>query len=189
MLTGPANVVALHRNHQSGTERRTGRKLFVLPTPVNFSSQNTKYTATATVINDNTSTVANLFFTGSVLDSAEAIGVYGYNLFNNIEIGDPGWTISYGARQWYGLCQQGAELQQSEFRWRPIFGKSARMDNARCVWNRRAQSEIRELLLHPKQHGHVAGPGIETWGLLTQTALGCPIRRRSFNLTRLTLCE
>lgn len=105
MLTGPANVVGRYiAITEAGQNGVPGGNFFVLPTPVDFYSQNTKYTATATVINDNISTTATLFFTGAVLDSAEAIDVYGYNLFNNIEIGDPGWTIAYGTRQWYGLC-------------------------------------------------------------------------------------
>jgi hypothetical protein len=105
MLLGPTNVVGRYiAITEAGQNGVPGGNFFVLPTPVNFYSQNVKYTATATVINDNISASANLFFTGAVLDSAEAIDAYGYNLFNNIEIGDPGWTISYGARQWFGLC-------------------------------------------------------------------------------------
>ena len=76
----------------------------MLPTPVTFYQSNVKYTATATVINDNLSTSANLFFTADVLNNAESIDSYGYNLFENIEIGNPGWTVNYADRQWFGQC-------------------------------------------------------------------------------------
>ena len=105
MLTGPANVVGRYiAITEAGQNGVPGGNFFVLPTPVNFYSQNTKYTATATVINDNTSTspTCSLPARCSILPKLSAS--YGYNLFNNIEIGDPGWTIAYGARQWYGLC-------------------------------------------------------------------------------------
>lgn len=105
MLTGPENVVGRYiAITEAGQNGVPGGNFFVLPTPVQFYSENIKYTATATVINDNSSVSASLFFTGSILNSAEAIDVYGYNLFNCIEIGNPGWMIGYGGRQWYGLC-------------------------------------------------------------------------------------
>lgn len=105
MLTGPANVVGRYiAITEAGQNGVPGGNFFVLPTPVQFYSENIKYTATATVINDNLTTSASLFFTGTILNSAEAIDVYGYNLFNCIEVGNPGWMIGYGGRQWYGLC-------------------------------------------------------------------------------------
>ena len=105
VLTGPADVVGRYISiTEAGQLGVPGGNFFVLPTPVQFYSENVKYTATATVINDNSSTSLSLFLTGAILDEAEAIDVYGYNLFNCIEIGNPGWTISYGGRQWYGQC-------------------------------------------------------------------------------------
>ena len=105
ILTGPSDVVGRYISiTEAGQNGVPGGNFFVLPTPVQFYSQNVKYTATATVINDNSSTSASLFFTGSILNSAEAIDRYGYNLFNCIEIGNPGWTVSYAGRQWYGQC-------------------------------------------------------------------------------------
>lgn len=102
---GPPNVVGRYiAITEAGQNGVPGGNFFVLPVPVTFYSQNVKYTATATVVNDNTSTSVSLLFTGSVLDNAEAIDQYGYNLFNCIEIGDPGWTVSYAGRQWFGLC-------------------------------------------------------------------------------------
>ena len=102
---GPPNVVSRYiAITEAGQNGVPGGNFFVIPAPVDFYSQNVKYTATATVVNDNSSTSANLFFTGAVLYNSEAIDQYGYNLFNCIEIGDPGWTLGYGGRQWYGLC-------------------------------------------------------------------------------------
>ena len=40
-----------------------------------------------------------------MLLNALAIDVYGYNLFNQIEIGNPGWVRAYADRNFYGLCQ------------------------------------------------------------------------------------
>ncbi len=102
---GPPNVVGRYiAITEAGQNGVPGGNFFVIPAPVVFYSQNVQYTATATVVNDNASTSANLFFTGAVLYNAEAIDRYGYNLFNCIEIGDPGWTVGYGDRQWFGLC-------------------------------------------------------------------------------------
>jgi hypothetical protein len=105
VLLGPEDVVGRYISiTEAGQNGVPGGNFFVLPTPVNFYSANQLYTATSTVINDNMTTSVNLFFTGQILDEAEAIDRYGYNLFQNIEIGDPGWTIAYGGRQWFGLC-------------------------------------------------------------------------------------
>lgn len=105
ILTGPQNVVGRYISiTEAGQNGVPGGNFFVLPTPVQFYSQDIKYTATATVINDNSSVSATLFFTGAILYNGEAIDRYGYNLFNCIEVGNPGWMIGYGGRQWYGLC-------------------------------------------------------------------------------------
>ena len=40
-----------------------------------------------------------------MLLNALAIDVYAYNLFNQIEIGDPAWITSYDGRNFYGLCR------------------------------------------------------------------------------------
>jgi len=105
MATGPSDVVGRYiAITEAGQNGVPGGNFFIIPAPVDFYSQDVKYTATATVVKDNTSTSVNLFFTGAILYNALAIDVYGYNLFNCIEIGNPGWTISYAGRQWYGLC-------------------------------------------------------------------------------------
>lgn len=103
---GPPNVVArgiiLTEAGQNGVP---GANFFTIPTPVTYIVNNQSYTATALIINDNTSTSASFTFTDSVLLNALAVDVYGYNLFNQIEIGDCGWIASYDSRNFYGLCR------------------------------------------------------------------------------------
>ena len=60
------------------------------------------YTATAFIINDNTTTSTTLSFPEDVLTAGLAVDVYGYNLFNLIEIGDPVYVSSYDSRNCYG---------------------------------------------------------------------------------------
>ena len=102
---GPPNVIArgiaLTESGQNGTP---GGNFFTIPIPVQYVVNNISYTASALIINDNVTTSANFTFTDIVLLNAEAIDVYGYNLFNQIEIGDPGWLASYDSRMWYGKC-------------------------------------------------------------------------------------
>lgn len=103
---GPPNVVmrgiALT---EAGQLNVPGANFFTLPTPVDFYQLNKKYTSTSFFVPDNLSSSYTLFFTGAILDRAQAIDVYGYNLFNQIEIGDPGWICSYSSRNFYGLCR------------------------------------------------------------------------------------
>lgn len=103
---GPPNVIArgisLTEPGQLGTP---GANFFTLPTPVDYFVDNQKFTATSFYLNDNTSTTMTLSFTDDILLNGLAIDVYGYNLFNQIEIGDPGWITSYNFRNFYGLCR------------------------------------------------------------------------------------
>ncbi len=102
---GPPNVIGrgiiLTDAGQNGVP---GGNFFTIPTPVTYIVNNVSYTATALIINDNVSTSAVFSFTDSVLLNALAVDVYGYNLFNQIEIGDPVWIASYDSRNWYGKC-------------------------------------------------------------------------------------
>ena len=103
---GPPNVVARGIAFtEAGQNGVPGANFFTIPTPVSYIVNDQKYTTSALIINDNTTTSINFQFTDSVLLNALAIDVYGYNLFNQIEIGDPGWVASYGARNAYGLCR------------------------------------------------------------------------------------
>jgi hypothetical protein len=103
---GPPNVIArgiaITGAGQLGVP---GANFFVIPTDVKNIVNGVTQLSTATIINDNTSTTATFSFSDFVLTRALNIGVYGYNLFNQIEIGDPAWVKSYDDRNFYGLCQ------------------------------------------------------------------------------------
>ncbi len=103
---GPPNVIArgiaITDAGQNGTP---GGNFFTIPQPVSYVVNNVSYTSSSFIINDNISTTATLTFTDNILLNSLAIDVYGYNLFNQIEIGNPGWVVSYNSRNFYGLCQ------------------------------------------------------------------------------------
>lgn len=102
---GPPNVIARGIAFtEAGQNGVPGANFFTIPTPVSYIVNNQTYTATALIINDNTTTSATFQFTDSVLLNALAIDVYGYNLFNQIEIGDPAWVGSFDSRNVYGKC-------------------------------------------------------------------------------------
>lgn len=105
LVLGPPNAVgrgiAITEAGQNGVP---GANFFTLPNPVVFYVQGAKQTATSFFVNDNSSIATRLFFTSYVLNSATAIDIYGYNLFNLIEIGDPAWIASYAGRNFYGQC-------------------------------------------------------------------------------------
>ena len=103
---GPPNVIArgiaLTEAGQNGVP---GAHFFTLPTSVQYIVENVTYNTTSLYVNDNTSTTATFTFTDPVLLNGLAIDVYGYNLFNQIELGNPAWIVSYDSRNFYGLCQ------------------------------------------------------------------------------------
>ena len=103
---GPPNVIkraiAITEVGDNGVP---GANFFTIPTPVTYIVNNVSYTASSLFINDNVSTSASFNFTDSVLLNALAIDVYGYDLFNQIEIGDPAWIVNYAGRNFYGLCR------------------------------------------------------------------------------------
>jgi hypothetical protein len=106
---GPPNVIArgiaITEAGQNGTP---GGNFYWLATPVTYIVNNVSYTASSFRIDDNVATSATLNFTDYVLlgggTGETQIDRYGYNLFNQIEIGDPGWLSSYAGRNWYGQC-------------------------------------------------------------------------------------
>lgn len=103
---GPPNVIARGISiTDAGQNGTPGGNFFTLPTPVDYVVNNQTFTSTSFYINDNTSTTATLSFTDNILLNGLAIDTYGYNLFNQIEIGDPGWIASYDFRNFYGLCR------------------------------------------------------------------------------------
>jgi hypothetical protein len=103
---GPPNVIARGISFtEPGQNGTPGANFFTIPQPVNYIVQNVTYTSQALIINDNVTTTASFFFTDSVLlQQSEAIDVQGFNLFNLIEIGNPGWILQYDSRNFYGLC-------------------------------------------------------------------------------------
>ncbi len=103
---GPPNVVGRGIAFtESGANGVPGGNFFTLPTAVQYIVEGTTYTATSLFVMDNVSTTATFAFPDTELVQAEAIDVYGNNLFNLIEIGNPGWIVRYADRNAYGLCQ------------------------------------------------------------------------------------
>jgi hypothetical protein len=103
---GPPNTIARYISFtEAGQNGVPGGNFFIIPTPVFYFVNGVKLTASQTIIPDNTTTQASFTFIDSVLLNAEAIDVQGNNLFNLIEIGNPGWIVQYASRNFYGLCQ------------------------------------------------------------------------------------
>jgi hypothetical protein len=103
---GPPNVIGRGIAFtEAGANGVPGGNFFTIPTPVEYVDEGVTYTTTSLFLNDNTSTTASFFFTDSVLLNAEAIDIQGNDLFNLIEIGNPGWIVKYDSRNFYGLCQ------------------------------------------------------------------------------------
>ena len=100
---GPPNVrgrgIILTESGQNGTP---GANFFTLPNPVQYYDENVSYTATSFFINDNSTTSITMNFPEDVLTAGLAVDVYGYNLFNLIEIGDPVYISAYDSRNCYG---------------------------------------------------------------------------------------
>lgn len=103
---GPPNVIARGIAFtESGQNGVPGANFFTIPAQVQFIVNGVTFTSSALIINDNVTTSAKFTFSDSVLLSAEAIDVQGYDLFNLIEIGSPAWIVKYASRMFYGLCQ------------------------------------------------------------------------------------
>lgn len=102
---GPPNVVARGiAITEAGQNGVPGANFFTIPNQVQDIVNGTMQTSTSLFINDNITTSATVAFSDTVLLNALNIGTYGYNLFNQIEIGDPGWVSAYDSRNVYGLC-------------------------------------------------------------------------------------
>lgn len=103
---GPPNVIARGIAFtEAGQNGVAGANFFTIPQQVNTTINGVTSVSTALLVNDNVTTSARFSFTDTVLLSAEAIDIQGNNLFNLIEIGNPGWVASYAGRNFYGLCQ------------------------------------------------------------------------------------
>jgi hypothetical protein len=103
LAIGPPNVVGRGISiTEAGQLGVPGENFFTLPNPVVFYVAGVKQTATSFFVSDNTSVSAVLFFTSAALNNSLAIDIYGYNLFNLIEIGDPTYISAYDSRNCYG---------------------------------------------------------------------------------------
>lgn len=103
---GPANVIARGIAFtESGANNVPGANFFTLPTPQQYIVNGVSYTTSSLFVMDNTSTTATFAFPDSELLQGEAIDQQGNDLFNLIEIGNPGWIKKYAGRNAYGLCQ------------------------------------------------------------------------------------
>jgi hypothetical protein len=102
---GPPNVVARGiAITEAGQNGVPGASFFYLPNQVQVIVNDVIQTSTSFKIPDNISTSATLAFSDDVLLNSIDIGTYGYNLFNQIEIGDPAWIVTYASRTAVGLC-------------------------------------------------------------------------------------
>lgn len=100
---GPANVIARGIAFtEAGQNEVPGANFFTIPTPVSYYVAGVKYTTSALLINDNTSSTATFFFNDNVLLAAQAIDIQGNDLFNLVEIGDPAWNTQYAGRTVWG---------------------------------------------------------------------------------------
>jgi hypothetical protein len=89
---------------ESGQNGVAGANFYTYDTAVSFTVNGTKYTATALIVPNGTTT-ATFSFPDSVLLASDEIDVQGNNYFNLREIGSPAWIFQYANRMMYGLCQ------------------------------------------------------------------------------------
>lgn len=100
---GPPNVIARGIAFtEAGPDQVPGANYFWLFEPVEYVVTGTTYTATATRIQDNTSTTATLTFTDAVLLAGEQINADDFDLFNLGELGDAAWCTQYAGRTVWG---------------------------------------------------------------------------------------
>jgi hypothetical protein len=97
-----ARIIAFTEAGQNGVP---GANFYYIPVPVLTTVFSVTTTNNSTQINDNTTTSTSFSFTDAVLLNGIAIDVQGNNTFNQIEIGNPAWVISYASRNFYGRCQ------------------------------------------------------------------------------------
>lgn len=103
---GPPNVIARGVAFtEAGAFGVPGASFYWLPQPEQYIVQNVTYTATATKINDNTSTTATFSFLDATLLNSEEIDIQGSDLFNLGEIGNAAWCTQYAGRSVWGRVQ------------------------------------------------------------------------------------
>ena len=107
---GPPNVVGtLVCHYGSRAERCAGSEFYTQDFPTSFTvgtgASATKYTSSALVIWDNTTTQVKFTFSDAVLLNGEAVDIQGNNRFNQIDMGAPAWCLKYASRMVYGGVQ------------------------------------------------------------------------------------
>lgn len=104
--TGPPNTVGrIITLTEAGSNGVAGGSFYYIPSPVQFTVNGQTFLSSSFIINDNVTTNAAFTFTDQVLLAATEIDVQGNNLFNQIELGNPAWTVSYAGRLMFGGCQ------------------------------------------------------------------------------------
>lgn len=102
---GPADIAYVGISFtESGQNEVPGANFYTYDTAVSFTVNGTKYTATALIVPNGTTT-ATFSFPDSVLLASDEIDIQGNNYFNLREIGSPVWMFQYANRMMYGLCQ------------------------------------------------------------------------------------
>ncbi len=100
---GPPNVIARAIAFtEGGTNGVPGDSYYFLDQPETYVVQGVTYTASATLINDNTSTTATFSFPDSELLQSEEIDIEGNDLFNLVELPDAAWCVQYAGRSVWG---------------------------------------------------------------------------------------
>ena len=100
---GPPNVIARAIAFtEGGTNGVPGASYYFLDQPETYVVQGVTYTASATLINDNTSTTATFSFPDSELLQAEEVDIEGSDLFNLVELPDAAWCVQYAGRSVWG---------------------------------------------------------------------------------------
>jgi hypothetical protein len=103
---GPPNTVGrIITLTEAGSNGVAGGSFYYIPNPVQFTVNGQVFLSSSFVINDNVTSSAAFTFTDQVLLAATEIDVQGNNLFNQIELGNPAWTVSYAGRLMFGGCQ------------------------------------------------------------------------------------
>lgn len=103
---GPPNVVGrIITFTEAGSNGVAGGSFYYIPSPVQFTVNGQVFLSSSCIINDNVTASAAFTFTDQVLLAATEIDVQGNNLFNQIELGNPAWNVSYAGRLMFGGCQ------------------------------------------------------------------------------------
>jgi hypothetical protein len=103
---GPPNVVARGIAFtEAGQNGIPGANFYTYDVPEVFTVAGVRFTASALIVPDNTTTTMKFTFSDAVLLASDEIEIPGNNYFNLMELGNPVWMFQYANRMLYGLCQ------------------------------------------------------------------------------------